>query len=323
MSVPHVDETENRWDTIRAIWQQHQWLYVVGGFLLGLITFPLLETVFSDFSDFITQFTPVALGSAITIILLNSLSERRFIRARKVDLLRDLRSGLPDIVKQALFDLRESGYLIGEEALLNSKSLQEVNLRHTDLSATILQNANLQRTNLQGANLRGSDLRDANLRQADLQNADLREAQLQNTQFRLCNLRGADASYAKMQRTDCHNADMRRARLNHTYLQHADLSDADLRSTDLEEANLREAKLTNADLNGATLRLTNLRGADLTGADLQNAIIIQLGIDEKTILPDGTHWTPESDIMRFTTRNHPNFWRSDDIFSPAYDSDDA
>jgi hypothetical protein len=40
--------------------------------------------------------------------------------------------------------------------------------------------------------------------------------------------------------------------------------------------------------------------------------------DEETRLPDDTKWTPDADMSRFTDPKHPEFWRSDFLFSPAY-----
>jgi hypothetical protein len=39
---------------------------------------------------------------------------------------------------------------------------------------------------------------------------------------------------------------------------------------------------------------------------------------EETTLPDGTRWTPEADLARFTDPAHPHFWRSNNPHSPAY-----
>ena len=71
--------------------------------------------------------------------------------------------------------------------------------------------------------------------------------------------------------------------------------------------------LQEADLRGANLQEANLWGANLQGADLGGATF-----DENTMLPDGTKWTPGTDMGRFTDREHPDFWRSDDPASPAY-----
>jgi uncharacterized protein YjbI with pentapeptide repeats len=68
-----------------------------------------------------------------------------------------------------------------------------------------------------------------------------------------------------------------------------------------------------ANLSGADLRGTNLRGADLEYAILEDA-----QWDETTVLPDDTYWTTEVDLARFTDPNHADFWRSDELGSPAY-----
>jgi hypothetical protein len=64
--------------------------------------------------------------------------------------------------------------------------------------------------------------------------------------------------------------------------------------------------LSGADLCAANLMLANLQAANLSGAQL----------DERTILPDGEHWSPDSDLCRFTTDLHPLFWHSP-VFVPA------
>jgi hypothetical protein len=40
-------------------------------------------------------------------------------------------------------------------------------------------------------------------------------------------------------------------------------------------------------------------------------------LDETVTLPDGTNWTSDTDMMRFTDPAHPQFWRSDEPNSPA------
>ena len=66
----------------------------------------------------------------------------------------------------------------------------------------------------------------------------------------------------------------------------------------------------------------DLASADLFGADLMYANLTGADFAEDTRLPDGTHWTPDTDITRFTDPDHPRFWRSDDPESPAYGGGD-
>jgi hypothetical protein len=102
-------------------------------------------------------------------------------------------------------------------------------------------------------------------------------------------------------------------------LESADLSGANLQSaylfsTNLESAylwnvSLEDAFLGNANLQNAYLARANLEGASLSGANLQGANLNDIIIDETTILSDGTNWTPDTDMTRFTDPNHPDFWR--------------
>jgi predicted type IV restriction endonuclease len=106
----------------------------------------------------------------------------------------------------------------------------------------------------------------------------------------------------------CENASLPAANLDG-----ADLSNARLFGVNLERANLDGANLSGADLRNANLKQSNieganLRGTNLTSADLSEAQITLASFDEKTILPDGTPWTPETDIARFTDPNHPDFY---------------
>jgi uncharacterized protein YjbI with pentapeptide repeats len=90
-------------------------------------------------------------------------------------------------------------------------------------------------------------------------------------------------------------------------LEKADLQEAILVKAILEEACLDKANLQGAHLNEANLQGTALQGANLAGADLQGAILLKAnlqgtGFDGNTILPDGTNWTPDTDINRLTSR---------------------
>ena len=82
-----------------------------------------------------------------------------------------------------------------------------------------------------------------------------------------------------------------------------DLSEATLHRADLTDSNLENATLNQADLRGSLLFGTKLFNATLREANLEGAVF-----DENTILPDGTHWTEETDMTRFTDPNHPDFW---------------
>ena len=89
---------------------------------------------------------------------------------------------------------------------------------------------------------------------------------------------------------------MRRAFLYGANLQRVFLFAANLQEADVGDANLQGADLHGANLQGASLVMTNLEGAYL---------------DVGTTLPDGTKWTPGTDIAHFTDYKHPGFWSFD------------
>ena len=87
--------------------------------------------------------------------------------------------------------------------------------------------------------------------------------------------------------------------------------------------NLSGAKLSGGDLRGADLHSACLDGTDLCEANLQDAKLIKTEHSKGTILPDGTVWTPDTDVAHFTDPEHPDFWRSDNPYSPAYRGDEG
>lgn len=127
---------------------------------------------------------------------------------------------------------------------------------------------------------------------------------------RLLRIRGW--GYAK--ESTLHGASLVKANLQGTNLagvslRRADLWYANLSGAILNQANLREANLGDASLHGATLHYADLRGARLKGADLQEANLGWARFDEATILPDGSHWTPNTDLRCFTDRSSRRFWQ--------------
>jgi uncharacterized protein YjbI with pentapeptide repeats len=149
---------------------------------------------------------------------------------------------------------------------------------------------------LQGANLHEAELPEANLSEADLQRAHLEGANLNEADLQGAHLEGAFLREAKLR-----EASLFRASLQRAHLEGANLSEADLRDADLRDADLRGAKLIWA----------NLRGANLGEAELEGAYLGEAKCNDNTILPDGTKWTPDTDMARFTDSDHPDFWQRD------------
>ncbi len=153
-----------------------------------------------------------------------------------------------------------------------------------------LQGADLRRANLEGAALARANLEGVNLQQANLCKAYLGETIL----------RAADLREARL-----HGANLRQVVLESATLAGADLTDAYLAVSDLREADLSYSRLQSANLWQA-----RLQGANLSYADLRDATLYGIEFDGRTILPDGTYWTPDRDMTRFTDPTHPAFWSS-------------
>jgi len=137
-------------------------------------------------------------------------------------------------------------------------------------------------------------------------------------------LQGANLSEANLRDLDLRNADLQRANLSGVNLRRANLWSANLQGATLVAADLEHALLAKANLENVNLAGTNLMNVNFSGANLQGAILVDstgtgMGrISGTTTLPDGSKWTPATDMGRFTDPNHPDFWRSDDPTSPAY-----
>ena len=126
-----------------------------------------------------------------------------------------------------------------------------------------------------------ADLTGASLERASLRQANLPEAVLDDANLKDSDLRGANLRRASLFRTDLSRAD----------LGGSNLGMADLRFACLERANLNRANLHQANLLGAKLAEACLDHADLAGA----------------ILPDGTRFTDDADLERFTDEDNAAF----------------
>jgi hypothetical protein len=148
--------------------------------------------------------------------------------------------------------------------------------------------------------LTDGSLRGAILVGAKLEGAILVEANLEHAHLGGADLRGAFLRGANLQR-----ALLVEAHLHHANLTFANLQKADLQKADLGIANLQNADLTEANLKGALLSGTNLEGAILRQANLE-----EVDYNPHVTLPDGTKWTPDTDMARFTDPDHSDFWRT-------------
>jgi hypothetical protein len=254
---------------------------------------------FSFMDEFYSNASTELFSIGVTILVIDGLSRGHARADERRRLILQMGSDDNTLAKEAVRLLRLLGWL--ENGALRRITLWKANLNEVDLRGANLDRACLESASLAGANLYQTHLQRAELNEADLRGAYMRQADLQAAAMKQVNLQGADGKQASLQR----------ANLVGAALGGADLSEADLRRADLRWANLREVRLFEA----------NLQGANLAGANLERASLIEARFDEKTTLPDGSPWTPDTDLTRFTDPAHPAFWRSDSEFSPAYRAD--
>ena len=287
-----------------AEWNAPQIAAMLAGFALviGVIGLFLDAAV-----DVFTLIAVELAGIAVLVFILDELTRRRIDQQEKRNLIAQMRSKHLDVSERAAQELNNRGWLTDgslKGVYLGRTNLQGAHLVDADLEAADLRDANLQGAYLTNANLEAVKLTAANLQSADLSNANLRAAYMFTANLREAYLRGAKLM----------TADLWKANLEGAYLQKADLTGADLsrsqlQTADLTGATLRGAHLEEVSFGQANLTQANLQAANLTNANLQEANLTGATFDAQTILPDGSHWTPEVDWLRFTNPRHLQFWQ--------------
>jgi len=250
----------------------------------------------------------------------------RELEEYKRDLIRRMGSKVHDVAIEAAEEARARGWLIDGSlagAYLNGAALQEANLQGADLQGARMRDTDLREANLCRVHLQGADLQGANLPKADLQHAFLRGANLQSADLQGANLFAA-LGEVRLASTNLQGAFLFCAYLRGAVLSSANLQEANLAMTHLQGADFSLAGLQGANFLGAALQKANLQGADLQGAKLwaaneRETFVVEAHFNETTTLPDGTKWRPNTEMARFTDPKHPEFWRSDDPESPAYE----
>ena len=151
------------YNRIRIIWRDNRWLYVVAGFSLGVIAFPLIRLLSSAPLRFIDDLVPEAVGILFTVLILDVLAENRESRRLNTEnmqrIIREMRSPNADEGARAADEARERGFLTtGRFAgtgwfgiKLNDANLSEANLEEAKLASIWLMSANLSGVNLQSS----------------------------------------------------------------------------------------------------------------------------------------------------------------------------
>lgn len=270
-------------------------LFAVGMLIAGVNPFDFLRYLPKFISEFLSNSSKELIFSAVTILIIDVLNERRRKRAEIEELTLQMGSPNNTIAVEAVrkwkrykFQERQDriGKLPSEEyeqfsddepiwlPSLQGLWLEKANLSKADLTWLDLSKARLGSAELVKANLSQSCLRSTRLDRANLYHAILSETDLTGACLREAKLTKANLSNATLNK-----ADLSEANLGSANLQGATFKLTKLFSANLSKADLRRATFTRADLFNANLAETDLRGAaftqqtDLSGANLGGAQI--------------------------------------------------
>lgn len=196
------------------------------------------------------------------------------------------------------------------EAVFNRADLTNADLSKSYLCGCEFNDAKLNCANCSKTDFSGSSFQRGELSSIVLEFADLSYANLDEAILNKADLSGASMSRSRMHDADLTEANLSRAVLEEAQLLRANFTKANLTGANLDSANLNGAILCDADLSEANLTGADLTGTDLTGANLmdanlESAILKDAKLESakfrfNTKLPDGSFWTDETDMSRFT-----------------------
>lgn len=353
MTVQQTQPKEEQQEDVhrlQVLWSDERYRFGLFGFLLGASLIAVLELLFNlRLGAVLGGILPELVGVYITVRLIEEIYKRRETAQRREQLVRQAANKNNRLALNAIAELNDNGWLVGEDGALQKQDLSESNLENArfwyanlkesrfwftnlnnvefwnaDLTGAEMVGADLTNAKLVGANLQGADLSFANLTNTDWRNANLTGIDLGSFDLRGCNMMKANLSKtnlveanlaeaklwdarfieATLSRANFSGADMSFVNLSQATADGARFSDTYLRRTNFTEANLKDADFSHARLGGAYFN-----GADLTGANLEGTMLIhknewnkllEAKFDEKTILPDGSHYNPDEGLTSLT-----------------------
>ncbi len=232
------------------------------------------------------------LGVLVTIAVINQILMAREHTRLKKQLIRQAASPSQAVATEAIAQLREEGWLSGEDGLLQGANLRGANLKGADLS-----DANLKGANLFEANLASANLGKANLESADLRDCNLRNARLGYARLVAAQLDGSDMSQATGWEADFSKASLQNVIFVNSNSPLADFTDAILDKADLQGSHLKNSRFIRTNIGG-----TNFTGCNLIGCSFENPSIgsvFAMMPENKvflTVLPDGRAIVTEENI---------------------------
>lgn len=262
----------------------------LGAMLVG-IGIVIGALLFGGDKGYLTNVYTEAMAILVTVVVIDSLNRRRSAlnaeRELREQLMMDSASTSNETAKNAVHQMMRRNWLRGGDGMLKGADLFSCNLQGADL---------------EGANLQGTDFRHANLHSARFVRANLSDAQL---------------SFANLQRAELIEANLRGASLNKAKLQDANLKLANLQNANLRAAMFQGAELVSAYLQSADCFGANFENADLTAARFAGANLSHAKFNPNTIMPNGMHWTTNTDLRFFTDPQHPQYYKDDWSFNSS------
>ncbi|MCA9910920.1 MAG: hypothetical protein KC519_19830, partial [Anaerolineae bacterium] len=92
MTTMTAEQPEDRWQTIRNIWKQNQWLYVIAGFLLGMLFFPFMQLAITDLATLLGNLVPEAISTLAAVFVIDRIYRWHADKERLQELITQMRS---------------------------------------------------------------------------------------------------------------------------------------------------------------------------------------------------------------------------------------
>ena len=228
-------------------------------------------------SDFYSNFGTEFISIAITVLILDKLSQQRQIKIEeerlKKELLNRVRSQVND---QAIFALEQLALM----GLLFNGELEDADFSHANLhQAHFISNYNPEGAELKGANFRSARLTEAWFYNADLENASMRHAKLQKSHLFNTNLRKAGLQGAHFEGAYFFGADLSDATADNIHFEDANIWETNLFNTNITDEMLMKAKRLRGSImpdgnryNGKFNLVGDLEDAQIDGIDVGNPI---------------------------------------------------
>lgn len=307
-----MTQPENRWQTIKSIWRDpnNRWLYALVGFICGALS----TFFFTTESQTLSSLFPEAAGIFFTVVFIDALYRRNAEETEIRRLIRQMRSRHNYLALQALEQLGER---------VSTGAVRGKSFAFADLTGAYIADADCYKTNFFHTRLIGGTVSHSNCASANFEMCDLTASTLSRTNFANSCFRGATIIHANVDNCDFEEANFYNFNRNlppETPIQvtfgSSRFDKCDFRHAWLRHSNFIFCSMKLADLEFADMKFTE-GNIDFTDANLER-VKFQAAYLPMSTLPDGSVWTEETDLERFTNPKHPDFWRSDNPDSPAY-----